>query len=335
MDGLFREHPIGVLVVPTALGAIGVPGIQAAYIVGIAAGLAALILMGTLVSRATSREEGRLALILLQLMPMASIFRIRANHEYPMLVCLLVTLIGLDAVRRSWRWWWIAPVALTAALLVKGVFVAIPLLAAGLWILINPLRAPGSLWRAVAAMGVSLAMMGMVAIAYDALYLRVTGETFWGPYWARQLAPLTLSTPLEGESTFGPHLWFYLVRMVWHPAPWSLALAAGLWHWRATFGAWCRAGVDATRLSLLFAVVFPVTAMLFLSPASRFAERYLFSANYAIAAAGVVVAVRLWPSLRDVLLRVDRAVPAFPALCWLALMVLRLTLGPLLPRISS
>jgi 4-amino-4-deoxy-L-arabinose transferase-like glycosyltransferase len=335
MDGLFREHPVGVLVLPTVLGALGVPGVQAAYVVGIAAGLAALVLAGTLVARATSYEDGRAALVLLQVMPMASIFRIRANHEYPMLVCLLVTLIGLDAVRRSWRWWWVAPAALTAALLVKGVFVAIPLLAAGLWVLINPLRAPGSIGRAAAVGIISLAVMIAAALAYDALYLRVTGETFWGPYWDRQLAPLTLSTPGEGGSTFGPHFWFYLVRMVWHPAPWSLALAAAAWRWRARLGVWWRTEDDRARRTLVFAVLFPVTAVLLLSPASRFAERYLFSANYAIAAAGVVVALRLWPSLRRALVALDARVPALPAVCWLVLMMLRLTLGPLLPRISS
>jgi 4-amino-4-deoxy-L-arabinose transferase-like glycosyltransferase len=125
MEGWFREHPIGVMALPTLLGAIGVPAVQAAYIVGIAAGLAALLLIASLVSRLTSRDDARIVLVLLQLMPMASIFRIRANHEYPMLVCLLVALVGFDAVRRSWRWWWIAPVALTAGLLVKGVFVAL------------------------------------------------------------------------------------------------------------------------------------------------------------------------------------------------------------------
>jgi hypothetical protein len=71
-----------------------------------------------------------------------------------------------------------------------------------------------------------------------------------------------------------------------------------------------------------------------LSTASRFAERYAFSANYAIAAAGVVVAPRLWPLLRSVVERLDRAFPAFPALCWFAFVVLRLALGPFLPRIS-
>jgi 4-amino-4-deoxy-L-arabinose transferase-like glycosyltransferase len=335
MEGWFREHPIGVMALPTLLGAIGVPAIQAAYIVGVAAGLAALLLIAALVSRLASREDARLTLVLLQLMPMASIFRIRANHEYPMLVCLLVALIGLDAVRRSWRWWWLAPVALTAGLLVKGVFVAIPLLAAGWWVLINPLRAPGSIWRAVASGAASLAMMLGVAWLYDVLYVRVTGETFWGPYWGRQLAPLTIATPIEGGSTLGAHLWFYLVRMAWHPAPWSLALVAAAWRWRGTIGDRWRALPDPARRGLAFAIVFAVTCVLMLAPASRFAERYAFSANYAIATAGALVAAHAWPSLARGVARLDRAIPAFPALVWLALMLARLAFGPFLPRISG
>lgn len=335
MEGLFREHPAGVFALPTLLGALGVPGVQAAYIVGIAAGLAALLLIGSLVARATSREEGRLALVLLQLMPMASIFRIRANHEYPMLVCLLVALVGLDGVRRSWRWVWVAPLALTAGLLVKGVFVVIPLLAAGFWVLLNPLRAPGSIWRAVAAGLASLALMIGVALVYDRIYLHVTGELFWGPYWGRQLAPLTIATPGEGGSTLRAHLWFYVVRMAWHPAPWSLALVAAAWRWRGSLVARWRGLSDAARRGLVFCLAFALTCVAALSPASRFAERYIFSANYALATAGVIVAGRAWPALARLVRTLDERVPALPACCWLALMLLRLALGPLLPRISS
>lgn len=335
MEGLFREHPAGVFVLPAALGALGVPGVQAAYIVGIAAGLAALLIIGSLVARATSRDEGRLAIVLLQLMPMASIFRIRANHEYPMLVCLLVALVGFDAVRRSWRWVWVAPLALTAGLLVKGVFVVIPLLAAGFWVLINPLRAPGSIWRAVGAGLASLALMLGVALVYDRVYLHVTGEMFWGPYWGRQLAPLTIATPVEGGSTLGAHLWFYTIRMAWHPAPWSLALVAAAWRWRGTMADRWRTSPQAARRGLVFCLAFALTCVVALSPASRFAERYIFSANYALATAGAIVASRAWPDLARLVRALDSRIPALPAVCWLVLMLLRLTVGPFLPRISS
>ena len=71
-----------------------------------------------------------------------------------------------------------------------------------------------------------------------------------------------------------------------------------------------------------------------LVPASRFAERYPFSAHYAIAAAGVVVALHM-ARLQIGLERLDRQIPALPVVVWTALMLLRLTSGRLLPRISG
>jgi 4-amino-4-deoxy-L-arabinose transferase-like glycosyltransferase len=334
-EGLFREHPAGVFIAPALLGSVGVPGVQAAYIAGMAAALGCLVVLATLVARATSAEHGRLALILLQMMPLAFIFRIRANHEYPMLLCLLGALLGFDAARRSWRWIWVPAVALSAALLIKGVFVAIPLLASALWILVNPLRAPESLTRPAIASVLSVAAMIVIAIGYDALYLRVTGETFWGPYWARQLAPLTLSTPIGGGSTFLHHLWFYTLRVIWHPAPWSFALAAAAWTSRKRLSTAWRQLEPAPRRGLVFTLLFAGASVLLLSTPSRFAERYTFSANYAVATAGVVAALRIWPRLTGSLKQWDDRVVALPALCWMLLMALRLLIGPLLPRISQ
>jgi 4-amino-4-deoxy-L-arabinose transferase-like glycosyltransferase len=99
---LYREHPAGIFALPVVLGAMGVPTVQAAYVAGVGASLAALLLISHLVQTLTSREVGRAVLLLLLIMPVAFVFRIRANHEYPMLVCLLLTLVGLDGVRRHW-----------------------------------------------------------------------------------------------------------------------------------------------------------------------------------------------------------------------------------------
>jgi hypothetical protein len=50
---------------------------------------------------------------LLQLMPVAFIFRIRANHEYPILVCLLLALLGLAWIGER-RAWWMGALAMAA-----------------------------------------------------------------------------------------------------------------------------------------------------------------------------------------------------------------------------
>jgi 4-amino-4-deoxy-L-arabinose transferase-like glycosyltransferase len=333
MTGLFREHPAGVFLLPTALTRVGIPAEQGAYVVGVAAGLASLLLVGGLVRRLTSRTEARAALVLLQLMPVAFIFRVRANHEYPMLLCLLVTLWGLVSVRRTWAGLSIAAIGMTAGLLIKGVFVVMILLAASLWILLNPTRDTGHPLRPWIALAGGLAAMAAVALVYDEWYARVTGETFWVPYWQRQLGPVAIASPIDNTWAFGRNVLFYASRLLWHPAPWSVALLAAAWRWRGRLAGWWREAPAQTTRGILFVLAFAALSILLLSPSSRFAERYAFSATYAIAAAGAVAACRIWPAVGRTVFRLDASMPAFPALVWFGLMLLRLIGGPILPRL--
>lgn len=331
-SGLFREHPAGVFWLPTLLDRLGIPAMQGAYIQGIAAGLGSLLLIGVLVARVTNNADGRASLVWLQFMPVAFVFRIRANHEYPMLFCLVLALVAIDGVRRSWRWLPVLAAALTGALLIKGVFVLFILLSVGLWILLNPARVAGSMMRPIAGVAISLGVMALVALVYDRIYLSATGETFWGPYWRRQLSPVTIATPFTSATSWLGHVAFYLSRLLWHPAPWSLALLFVAWQRRSRF-AWRRL-FDPDLRGVTFVLAFVVIVVALLTPSSRFAERYAFSATYAVAALGIVVACRLWPVLREWPTR-WAAGTMTPAVIWLGLIVLRLALGPWLPRISG
>ncbi len=333
LSGYFIENPAGLFWVPAALGRLGLPPVQGAYVFGIGAGLLALLLAGQLAGRLTSAEEGRALLVLLQIMPLAFVFRIRDNHEYPMLVCLLATLLGLLGVKRSW--WWVALVAcgFAGGLVIKGAFVALILAAAGLWILVNP--GGGSRARPVVAWLVAGAAMFVAAAAYDISYIRITGDSFWLAYWNRQLAPVTVSTPIAQAGTFFRHVAFYLTRLLYQPAPWSLAL---LWlAWTRGAGPTDRPAVDRSpaRRGLVFVLGFTAFAALLLSGVSRFAERYAFSATYLLGAAGAVVAYQSWGWVRQTIRRLDAAIPALPAVTWATLIVLRLALGPWLPKIGG
>lgn len=335
MTGYFREHPAGALWMPAALARLGVPGHQAAYIVGIGAGLAALLLAGALARRVTTTDRARQALVLLQLMPLAFLFRIRANHEYLMLVSLLVVLYGLERTRQSW--WTIALVAggMASALLVKGIFVSLVMAGAALWVAIDPsgLRASR---RGVVAVIAGVAVTALVGIGYELWFRAVTGGPYWVPYLERQLGQVEVSSPVGGGGvgTLVGHIFFYVNRMMWHAAPWSFAIIAMLWTARGAWRSSWRALPEGERRGLLFALTYGALLVVMLSPSSRVAERYIFSGTYVVATAGAIVALRAWPDMAAWLARLDRRVPALPAFLWLILMIGRLALGPWLPRIG-
>ena len=133
------------------------------------------------------------------------------------LVCLLAVLTGVEGVTRSWTWAALIGVGLSGALVVKGVFVVPVLMAAGLWVLVNP--SEGSRTRQIAGVAVGLALMAMAAYAYDAAYLRVTGRRFWIAYWTRQLGPMSVDSPFDQVEAFAKHLGFYILRLAFTPRP--------------------------------------------------------------------------------------------------------------------
>jgi 4-amino-4-deoxy-L-arabinose transferase-like glycosyltransferase len=330
LTGYFQEHPAGLFIIPAFLGKIGVPANQAPYIFGVGVGLIALLLIAQLIGRLSSREHGRAALVLLQLMPVAFVFRVRDNHEYPMLVCLLLTLFALDRLARSWYWIGMVGFAFTAAMVIKGVFVAPVMMGAALWILVNPTR--GSRTRQILACVLAIVAMGITWVAYDAWYTRATGAPFWSAYWQRQMAPLEVASPFGQAWAFIQHVLFYVGRLLFHPAPWSLALMWAAFRRRAAPRV--AALNERQRDGLRFVVLYTVLSVLLLSLASRFAERYVFSATYLVAAIGVVAACRYWPVVLRTLNRLEHAVPALPVVLWVILVGSRLLFGDWLPRIE-
>jgi len=327
LSGYFLEHPAGLFFIPTALARLGLPPNQAPYVFGLAMGLAALLLTGRLLARVVPRDSARAALTLLQIMPLAFVFRIRDNHEYPMLVCLLLVLIGLDRTARFWSGAWLVAAGVVGGLLVKGVFVSLVLLGAGAWMLVNPTR--GSRVRQMAACAAAIAAAAVAAVAYDAWYKVATGGPFWIAYWHRQIAPMSVAAPLTQAREFAEHLGFYLLRLLSQAAPWSLAAAWALFRRDAA------PSPERARRAWRFVLVFASATIVLLSLASRFAERYEFSATFLVGAAGCVLAFERWSGVRRAIEWLDARVPALPAVTWIVLVTLRLVLGPWLPRLGG
>lgn len=319
MSGRFREHPAGLFVPAAALAALGFPALQAAYAMNAvyqALGIVTLQrLAGTLVTGAEARALGWL----IQLLPIAFTFRIRANHEAALLLCLLLALYGTERARREPRFALLIAAGLVGLLLVKGLLAVFGPLLCAAWLLARRLTAgPGSASDRAAWLGLAagVAAMAAGAAAYELLYRLATGEPFWSFYASRQLGVAAAAGAGSGLIGKLYNFVWYLARVLWFPFPWSLLLLAALWRGSAAPPAAGRPGPpDAdTRAGVWFTAAVVALYLGLFSLSDRRADRYVFPAYYAVGAAGAVAALRLLPALRRSAARLDR--PWVPAAVW-------------------
>jgi 4-amino-4-deoxy-L-arabinose transferase-like glycosyltransferase len=333
MSGLYREHPVGLFVPAAALAALGYPAEQAAYAMNAVYQVLGIVLLVRLAETLAPGLEARALGWLIQLLPIAFTFRIRANQEAAVLLCLLAALYGTERARERRGFGVLLALGLVGLLAVKGVLAVFGPALCVLWLASR--RFAGAqrggdraAWVAVAA---GLAAMAAAAAAYELLYRQATGEPFWSFYLARQLgvaaATHDASGPIPG---FLYNLVWYLARVLWFAFPWSLALAFA--PWRATRGSSERTDA-AARAGALFTLAVVGLYLLLFSLSDRRADRYIFPVYYAVGAAGGVAALRLVPALRQLAARLDR--PWLPAAVWAATFAAHLFAGRLgLPTVK-
>ena len=233
MQGLFREHPAGIFFLPALLGGLGYPAEKAAYAANALYQVLTLVLFQRLAVVLVPPLEGRALGWVLQLLPIAFTYRVRANHE-PAVLLLLVAAV-LSAERARSRVTWVAPMAasLCGLVLVKGVIGLVGLPVCALWLLARR-RSPGSNRAAWLGLGASGLAIALTVWCYEALYLRATGQSFLADYLGRQLglARAPQSEALLAQKAY--NLVWYLGRVLWFPFPWSLVLlAAMVGSWRS------------------------------------------------------------------------------------------------------
>jgi hypothetical protein len=265
--------------------------------------------------------------LLAQLLPIAFTFRIRANHEPAVLLCILAALFGVEHARRRPAWGVVAVGGLVAFLLVKGVLVVMGFAACALWLLTEPKADPpvrgGRAWMVLLA---AMVGVGLTALVYEALYRQAAGEPFWSFYLGRQLGVAAVAQSEAGLSQKAYNLVWYLGRVVWFPFPWSLTLAAALLSRR---GREVEATQERPRSGVLFVVLFTAFNLAAFSLSDRRADRYIFPVYYAVGAAGAIAALRKWPRLSSLTADVQRGRAWLPAALWLALFAVHLLAGRL------
>lgn len=319
-EGLFREHPAGILWPPALLIKLGFPADQASYVVNMLYQAAAILLIPSVAAVVVRSVEARSLAWLLQLIPLAFVYRIRGNQEHPLLVCFLGLLYGTHRARAHPAWVLLVILAFCALVLIKGVFAVFALAAAGLWLLLIPPPERGSNLRGWAALGAAIVVAAALVAAYEAAYVRATGESFLEFYRTLRLgASISLSDPRVIPHSIGNAGW-YALRLLWFAAPWSLAAVAAWWIWLRG----PRDVVDRTSAAaLLWSVLVVAVFIAALSPALVRAERFVFPAYFIVASVGVVSAIRWSPRIRDVVQAADRY-PSLPVTVWFGSFLLSL-----------
>ena len=317
-QGPFREHPAGAFVGPAALTRLGIPGEEASFVVNLLTQVVTLLVIVALAARLLPSATARLPLWTLQLLPIAFVFRIRANHEYPLMAGIFVAVYGIERMRYRWPWFFVALGGFLYALFVKGVFAGLGPALAAVWLLAVPSREGGSNLRG----WIGIALLGLVtlasAFAYEQAYVAATGLSFFDYYVGVQLR----RSRLQGSHLPFPinKAWnaiWYVGRVIWYAAPWSVILALGRF----------RKGADPVpRPWLRFCLGGVLLTVLLLALNDSKADRYMFPAFYLAGAGGTVVAVERWESVERLSERLDGFWPWGPAAWWLALSS-RLALG--------
>jgi 4-amino-4-deoxy-L-arabinose transferase-like glycosyltransferase len=325
MQGLYREHPIGTFVPPALLARAGFPALQAAFVVTLAAQVACLLLFVALAGRFVPDVEARALAWTLQLMPIAFVFRIRANQEYLLLAGLLVALYGVERSRDRAGWLWMALAGFLYALSVKGLFALIVPVIAIVWLVVMPARPGSRPVRGWLAVGLMLLATPVAGLLYERAYVATIGDSFLDYY-------LHLRLSLAGGSSSGANLPFpldkiwnatwYAGHVAWYAAPWSLVLVAAaftrrMWRWPDR----------TTRTWILFALLATVAAIAVASTRDQRSDRYTFPAYFLTGAGGTLVVASWWPRGAGWAEALDRYWPWGPVALWLALFAARLVLG--------
>ena len=317
-QGLFREHPVGILLPSAVAIRLGFPPGQAAYAINMLYQVAALLLI-VAVARFVMRDADARALAwVLQLLPVSFVYRIRGNQEHPLLVCFLALIYASHRARSNPIWIALMVVAFCWLALIKGAFAMFALVAAALWIAIVPAAKDGASWRA----WLGLVIAGLAAVVlfaiYEAAYVRVTGESFVAFYRNTRLGEsMDLTDPRIVPHTLRNIVW-YVIRLTWFAAPWSLAALAA---WGAVIVSTHRGLESFERPGVRAATWGLVTTMMFivvLSPANVRAERFIFPMYFVAGALGFATASLRWPSIERVATR-TAAWWWLPAATWMLL----------------
>jgi 4-amino-4-deoxy-L-arabinose transferase-like glycosyltransferase len=331
-EGPYREHPVGVFLMPALLGKLGFPPMQAAFAIGAVFSLVSLLLLRRVASLIVGAQGAAAVPWVALILPVAFINRIRATQEYPVLALMLLAIYATEKSRTSAVWIAVSVVAACATALVKGIFVVFVPIVCGLWLLCfrDGERDDRRAWLGLA---LSVAAVVLCTIAYEGLYRRATGDSFlyfYLSYRLNQIASIAQAGTTLMMRTLNNLVW-YSVRLLWFGFPGTLALLVAA----ATPKRVDRRNAAHREVQgLYFAVSTAAAHLAVMSLGTTRAERYILPAYFAAGIAGALVAARRWEWSARLMERLARLKPQALALAWLLLILAALPFELFLPYVK-
>lgn len=222
-DEYVRDHLIGQIALGYGFAQLGFPPETSLYVACALFSLLSYLLIHAILRHWLSSEDALLATLLTLILPISFLYRVRANHELPLLFfCLLVVWGGLS-IRSLARYTALVVLSTAGVFLVKGfVFVVIPMLAVLTLLLNGTLTLKRWIARSLVVGLVSVAVTGAVGVAYEAAFRQVTGQSFFHDYFTIQFLNRSVRHTAGDYPFILKRVWamgYYLVQSLWYGVP--------------------------------------------------------------------------------------------------------------------
>lgn len=300
-QGLFTDHPPGILWFSAILVRVGIKASRAALCANFIYILLCLYFLFKLARVFGDAALGWAAVFGFVLTPIFMQYLIRANQEQPLNLAVVAGLYGLSRGDRSWRYKALFIGALVFAVFIKGFSaVILSILALLFWLIVSRNRKTFSL------IVIAHLVMLIAVVLFELWYRNVTQSSFLSAYAAFQGGrTVTLAVNLLGKIY---NLLWYVGRVLWFSAPWVYFLLFGVQSYRKD-----RVNLFKEPLTK-FLLLGSLAVLFFFSLSDRKADRYIFPVYLLASLAGVYVLSKAKPKFLNFFRRREKRLPLILAL---------------------
>ena len=285
-----RDHLIGQFFVPLTLTKVGIPSSHALYITNTLYKILSIILLYLIATNVFSKKISALTTILVQLTPINFNYLMRANHEPPLLLLVLLIIYACLGLRTRKQYYLLIFICFHFCFLIKGIsFLPIIPLTFICYLALNYKEEK----REVAKGFLTLSFLSLSVLAtaafYEYLFRMKTGFPFFEQYFKLQVVQRTLDieshSPLLIQKI--KNLTYYSSRLLSYSLPWTLIPIYYLIK-KDRFNNYTKSQLNFLAMLVLCSLSY----VLIFSTADRLASRYIFPSYYLFSMASIFYFLR-------------------------------------------